>query len=317
MLDEHGDLLGMIVLTGSLKLKSGNITTSVALPTRTIAKALMKLDSVLGVAIFTDIPEEETELATPPSVAYQEVDLPEDTSPVIPKLSSSPSENLSSISKLRAKSEAASKVMINLIARQCLVQGTQESLCHELSVVDGRQTFRVVRKNGTLGKPTDSFPIQKHGVWVQSDWADTLGDIADDPWVVEGSVDDHYLFTLKSSAEDDRCRWEEYSQGTPLFGGGHPTWQGSVDCFEQILTDKDFNVLVVLTELYPPDNCLTESVQTAIYYDWIKLDGLKSPILLPVKERITAQIQGQSALLYTNVAWTDYKRFRVDHRTQF
>jgi len=317
VLDEQGNLLGMVVLTGSLTLKKGALTASVALPVRTIAKALVKLDPVLGATIFTDIPEEETQLVPSPSLAYQEVDLPEDTSPVIPELSSSTSDTFNALEKLRARSTTASKLMTNLVAKQCLVQGTQKSLCHELSVVDGEQTFRGIRKNGKLGKPTDSFPIQKHGVWVQSDWADTLAEIADDPWVFEGSVDNHYLFTLRSSREDDRCHWEEYSQGTPLFGGGHPAWNGSVDCYEQILTDKEFNIVAVFTELYPPDHCLTELVQTAIYYDWIQLDRLKSPILLPAKEKIAAQIQGQKALLYTNVSWTDYKEFRADHRMKF
>ena len=317
VLDERGNLLGMIVLSGVLKFSSGDLRASVALPVRTIAKALVKLDPVLGSAIFNDIPEEEAKPVQTPSVLYQESDLPEDTSPVIPELSAVPSEVPNSVGKLRAKSEAASKLMVNFVTKQCLVQGTQKSLCHELSIVDGQQTFREIHKNGKLGKPTGTFPIQKHGVWTQSDWTDTLGEIADNPWVFQGSVDDHYLFTFKSVAEDDRCYWEEYSQGTPLFGGGHPGWKGSVVCFEQILTDKEFNVLSVFTEMRPPDGCLTQLVQTAIYYDWIKLEELKSPILLPVMERITAKVLGQKDLWYANASWTDYKKFRAEHRIKF
>lgn len=317
VLDERGNLLGMIVLSGALKFRSGDLAASVALPVRTIAKALLKLDPVLGPAIFNDIPEEEPKPVQTPAVLYQESDLPEDTSPVIPELSAVPSEVPNSVGKLRAKSEAASKLMVNFVAKQCLVQGTQKSLCHELSIVDGRQTFREIHKNGKLGKPMGSFPIQKHGVWTQSDWTDTLGEIADNPWEFQGSVDDHYLFTFKSAAEDDRCYWEEYSQGTPLFGGGHPGWKGPVVCFEQILTDKDFNVLSVFTEMLPPDGCLTQLVQTAIYYDWIKLDDLKSPILLPVMERITAKVLGQKDLWYANASWTDYKKFRAEHKIKF
>jgi hypothetical protein len=197
------------------------------------------------------------------------------------------------------------------------VQGVQKSLCHELSVVDGQQTFREIDKNGKLGKRTGFFPIQKHGVWTQSDWTDTLGEIADDPWVFQGSVDDYYLFTFKSAAEDDRCYYEEYSRGTPLFGGAHQNWKGSVVCFEQILTDKDFNVLSVFTEMHPPDSCLTQLVQTAIYYDWIKLEGLKVPVLLPVRERIAAKVMGQKDLWYANVSWVDYKKFRAEHKMKF
>jgi len=317
VLDERGNLLGMIVLSGALKFSSGDLTASVALPVRTIAKALVKLDPGLGSAIFDDIPEEEPEPVQTPSVRYQESDLPEDTSPLIQELSAVPSEMPNSVGKLRAKSEAASKLLVNFVTKQCLVQGTQKPLCHELSIVDGQQTFREIDKNGKLGKPTGSFPIQKHGVWTQSDWTDTLGEIADNSWVFRGSVDDHYLFTFKSAAEDDRCYYEEYSQGTPLFGGGHQGWKGSVVCFEQILTDKDFNVLSVFTEMRPPDGCLTQLVQTAIYYDWIKLEELKSPILLPVMERITAKVLGQKDLWYANVSWTDYKKFRAEHKIKF
>jgi hypothetical protein len=314
VLDERGNLLGMIILSGVLRFSSGDLTASVALPVRTIAKALVKLDPVLGSAIFNDIPEEEPKPVQIASVLYQESDLPEDTSPVIPELSAVPSEVPNSVSQLRAKSEAASKLMVDFIAKQCLVQGTQKSLCHELSIVDGQQTFRGIHKDGKLGKPTGNFPIQKHGVWTQSDWTDTLGEIADNPWVFQGSVDGHYLFTSKSAAEDGRCYWEEYSQGTPLFGGGHQAWKGSVVCFEQVLTDKDFNVLSVFTEMRPPDGCLTQLVQTAIYYDWIKLEGLESPILLPVMERVTAKVVGQKELWYANVSWSDYKKFRAEHK---
>jgi hypothetical protein len=319
VLDERGNLLGMIVLTGSLKFNSGDVIASVALPVRTIAKALVKLDPVLGSAIFNDIPETEAKLEQMTPVEYQEGDAPEDTSPLIPELSAIPSEVPNSLGKLRATSEAASKLMANFVTRQCLVQGTQKPLCHELSIIDGQQSFRGIQKNGKLAKLTNSFPIQKHGVWAQSDWADTLGEIAedDDPWVFEGSVDDRYLFTLKSAAKDGRCYWEEYSQGTPLFGGGHPAWKGPVDCFEQILTDKNFNVLSVFTERRPPANCLAQVVQTAIYYDWIKLPGLASPILLPVRERITAKVQGQKKLWYANMSWVDYREFRAEHKIKF
>jgi hypothetical protein len=135
--------------------------------------------------------------------------------------------------------------------------------------------------------------------------------------VFQGSVGDHYLFTFESTAEDDRCYYEEYSRGTPLFGGAHPDWKGAVDCLEQVLTDKRFNVLSVFTEMRPPDGCLTRLLQTAIYYDWIKLDGLKSPVMLPVRERVAAAVLGQKDLWYTSVSWTDYRKFRTGHRIKF
>jgi hypothetical protein len=315
--DERGNLLGMIVLSGVLKFSSGNLTASVALPVRAIARALLKLDPALASAIFNDIPEEEPKSVQTPSVVYEESDLPGDTSLMVPALSVVSADVPNSVAKLRSTSEVASNSMANFITKQCFVQGTQKPLCHELSVVDGQQTFREIETNNRLGKPTGSFPVQKHGVWMQVDWADTLGEVADNEWVFEGSVNNRYLFTFKSAAEDDRCYYEEYSRGTPLFGGEDRAWKGSVDCFEQILTDKDFNVLSVFAEMHPPEGCLTQLVQTAIYYDWIKLEGQKSPVLLPVRERITAKRLRQKHLSYANVSWTDYKEFRADHKIKF
>jgi Trypsin-like peptidase domain len=315
--DDNGNLLGMIVLTGALKFSSGDLTASVALPVRTIAKALVKVDPAIGSIIFNNIPEEEPKPTPQSYVLYQDSDLPEDTSPVIPELAAISSEMPSAVGRLHTVSKAASTRMVNFISRQCMVQGTQEAMCYELSIENRRQRFRLIGRNGKLGRSTKFFPVQAHGVWIQSDWADTLGDIATKPWVFRGLVVDHYLFTLESTAEDDHCYWEEYSQGTPLFGGGHPAWKGAVACDEQILTDKDFNVLFVFTELYPPDDCLARLVQQAASYDWISLEGLKSPILLPVKERITAKVQGQKDLWYTNVSWTGYRKFRAEHKIKF
>ena len=317
VLDEQGNLLGMITLSGAIKSGTGDLTASVALPTRAIAEALAKLDPVLGSAIFNDIPDEEPKPLQTTPVPYQESDLPDDTSAVIPELSGVPSDVPDAVMKLRTRSEAASKLMVNFLTRQCLVQGTQRSLCHEVSIVDGQQAYREIGRNGKLGKPTDSFPVPKHGVWTQSDWTDALGEIADNPWVFQGSVGKNYLFTFRSAAEDDRCYYEEYSQGTPLFGGGHPGWKGSVVCFEQVLTDGDFNVVAVFTEMYPPDGCLTRSVKSAIYYDRIKLVGLDTPVLVPVMERIAAKVQGQKELWYANVSWTDYRQFRAEHKIDF
>lgn len=317
VLDERGNLLGMITLSGAIKSRSGDLAASVALPTRSIAEALRKLDPVLGLSIFNDLPEENSPLPQTTAKLYEVSDAPDDTSPVIPELSATPVDAPDALSKLHAKSEAASKAMVNFITVQCVEQGEQRSLCHELSIAEGRQTYRKIAKNGKLGKPTGFFPAQKYGVWTQSDWTDTLGEIADNQWVFQGSVGDRYLFMSKSSADDDRCYYEEYSQGTPLFGGGHSGWKGSVACYEQVITDKDFNVLLVFTEMHPSDGCLTQLVQTAIYYDWIKVERGGNPVLLPVRERIAAKVQGQKRLWYANVSWTDYREFRVEHKIVF
>ena len=317
VLDERGTLLGMIVLTGAVKLLGNDVTASVALPIKTIARALVEVDPVLGLSIFNDIPQEEPKPTQPEYVIYQDSDLPEDTSPIIPDVSVAPIDAIDPVGKLRAKSEVASKLMVDFIAKQCLVQGTQKPLCHELAYVDGQQIFRKISADGKVGKPRNSFPAQKHGVWTQSDWADTLSEIADNPWVFQGAVDDHYLFTFEAAAEEERCDYEEYSQGIPLFGGGHPGWKGSVDCFEAVLTDRNLNVLSVFAEMHPPDGCLTRVIQTALYFDWVTLEGIKSPILVPVKERIAAKVRGQKDLWYANVTWTHYEKFRAQHRMRF
>jgi hypothetical protein len=315
--DDNGNLLGMIVLSGVLKFGSGDLAASVALPVSTIAKALVNVDPAIGSIIFNKMPREEPAPVSQSYVLYQDSDLPEDTSPVIPEFLAIPEQMPEAVDRLHTASKAASKRLVNFIAKQCLVQGTESAMCYEVSIVNGRQRFRQIGKHGSLGKSTRSFPVQPHGVWIQSEWADTLGDIATKPWVFQGVADDHYLFSLESTAEDDHCYWEEYSQGTPLFGGGHPTWKGSVACDEQILTDKEFNLLFVFTELYPPDECLVRLVQQAVSYEWVKLEGLDFPILLPAKERIRAKVQGQRDLWYTNVSWTGYRQFRAEHKIKF
>lgn len=322
VVDEQGNLLGMLTLTGAIKSSSGDVIASVALPTETIAKALVTLDPVVGPSIFRDIPEDTPEgKLTPgqkPAVSYQEKeDSFEEVLSVIPQLSAIPSDTPNAVTKLRVRAAAASERIVNVITKQCLTQSAQKALCHELTFVAGVQTFREIHSEGRLGKPSAAFPRQKLGVWVQSDWAETLGEIADNPWLFQGSLSGYYLFNFKSTAEDDRCYWEEYSAGTPLFGGGHPGWKGSVACFEWVLTDSDFNVRAAFTEMYPPENCPTQIIETAIYYDWVKLEGSAPPVLLPVSERISAKVSGQKKLLSAEVAWSDYKAFRADHIMKF
>lgn len=315
VLDESGNLLGMIILTGAIKSRSGDLTASIALPVLTIAKALVKLDPPLGSTVFTNMPEEEQKPVHASAVVYQNNDLPDDTSPVIPELSAVPSDVSDPVGKLRAKADVSARFLHNFLAKQCLAQGTQKPICHEIGMVDGQETYRRIKRNGELGEPTTSFPILKYGVWNQSEWLDVLSEIADNPWVFQGVVNDHYLFSFQSSVEDDRCYYlERPVKGIPIFGGGHPPWEGSVACYEQVVTDKDFNVLSVFTELRPPGECLAELFQTAMYYDWTELEGLKSPVPFPTKERIAAKFQGQTHLWYASVTWTGYRKFRASHK---
>lgn len=319
VLDDRGNLLGMIILTGKLKFPGHDMTASVALSTSTIGRALRTLDGKLGNSIFPEIPElaHVTKLGAVPyeALQYREDDTPSDTSPVIPEFTAEPADVPDAVAKLRTAARTASQTMRNVIARQCLEQGTEKPICDEVSVADGQQLFREIRKDGSLGEFRESFPIQKHGLWTQTDWADSLDYIAENSWTFQGTVNGRYVFSFKSGAEDDRCYWEEYPQGVLLFGGGHPVWKGAVPCFEQILTDHDFNVLFAFTEMTPTaDDCLTESVQSALYFDWETLSGLRMPVLLPIRELLAAQVRKQKKLLYTTVSWSDYRRFSVDHK---
>jgi hypothetical protein len=66
-----------------------------------------------------------------------------------------------------------------------------------------------------------------------------------------------------------------------------------------------------------PEGLHTEWAQIAMYYDWVKLEGEKSPTLLPVKERIASKTLGQKDLLFTEVTWTEYRKFRAGHKIVF
>jgi hypothetical protein len=316
VVDEQGHLLGMIVLTGSVKLKSGDLTASLALPVSSIAQALFALDAPLAATVFSDLPTEDAKPLEVSGKPPQEGDLPEDASPVVPELTPVPTEVENAVEQLRSKAEAASSKLTNFVAKQCLMRGTQKALCHELTVIDGHQRFRALGTNGTRASPTDVFSPLKHGIWTQSDWSDALGEVADNPWVFQGSLGDHYVFTFNSRPEDDRCYFEEYSHGIPLFGWRAP-WKGPVECFEIVLTDKEFNVVSQFTEMRPQSPCLITMFQTALYYEWITLAGTSQRVLLPVMERITAKVEGQTNLWYSTLTWTDYQKFRANSKIDF
>jgi Trypsin-like peptidase domain len=195
VLDEQGNLLGMITLCGAIKASSGDVTASVALTARTIAKALVKLDPVTTAVTFTDIPEVEPDSVRLSSANYQESELVDDAFPLIPELSAIPADvpDAVAVATLRAKAAAAGRAMVNIVAKQCLSQGKHKPICHELAVVEGEQTFRRISSKGKLGKSTRSFPGQTRGVWTQSDWTETLGEIADNPWVFRGYANEKYI----------------------------------------------------------------------------------------------------------------------------
>jgi hypothetical protein len=318
VLDEAGNLLGMITLSGAIEGNRDYSATSVALPTKTIARALTRLDPVRGAAIFNGIPEEKATLPTVNSAVYEESDSFEDSSSsmLIPGQTGVPADVLNAVDKLRAHAATSSKLLVNIVTKQCLTQENRKPLCHELAMIDGEQTFREVGSSGKLGEPTHAFPKQKQGVWMQSDWSETLAGIADNAWTFRGSENGHYIFSYVSPAEEDRCYWEDYSNSVPLFGGGRGDWKGSVDCVERVETDADFNVVAVFTEMYPPAPCPTQFVQTAMYFNWIRLEDVKSALLLPVMEKVMAKVSGQRRLLYTTVSWDHYRTFRAEHKME-
>jgi hypothetical protein len=118
-----------------------------------------------------------------------------------------------------------------------------------------------------------------------------------------------------ASAEDDRCDFEEWpGVSIPLFARRRTAWNGPVACFEQILTDNDFNVLSVFTDWRPPEQCLTEYFQSATYFSWVVLEGVTSPILLPTSEEMVVKFKGGKHLRYAGVTWTDYRKYRASHK---
>jgi hypothetical protein len=318
VLDLRGNLLGMVTLAGDIQLSDGKkVPASVALPTSVLARALIKLDPALGLTLFNGLPAIEPKTDVPLG-SFQESDLPDDTSQVVPELDAIPIEGLiDPVSQLRAAADASYRTMTNFVAQQCFVQGKQKPVCSEVAVANRKVTIRFRGKNGDLGDPMSKPPPLKYGTWPVDEWLETLGEIGDNSWIFRGVVGDRYLFTFRSAVADDRCYWEEFPQGLPLFSGRREHWEGPVDCFEQVLTDKNFNVLSTLAEMQPPEPCLAQLVQTALYYDWVQLDDMEAPVLLPVRERIAVKVKGQKELMYTNVLWAEYRKFRVGHKVKF
>jgi hypothetical protein len=315
VLDEAGNLLGMIILTSTTT--TDKLQMSVALPVTTIARTLVKLDPVLGNSIFKNIPQEHSvEPIVDKSFPVLSLDsyLNEDVSSVIPQLSPVFSDVPFAVRQLQQRAEAASEFMDNLVSKQCMVQGNRKQICREVAIVDGDEVLRKILKSKKAGKILEHYPVHQ-GVWDENQWSGTIDEVGDEPWLFAGKVEGNYLFTFKSRAEDNRCYFEEYPlPSVPLFGGRSEEWKGPVDCFQQILTDKDFNAVKIFQELFPPDNCRTEVHEDAVYYEWIKIEGLDVPVLLPVRQRIASRSKGQKEMFYTDVSWTQYRIFRAEHK---
>lgn len=312
--NEQGDLIGMAVNAGSIMIGGKYLDASLAIPVRTIALALEKLDP--SAKLFADIPEflPPTEIK---QYAWEESDLPDDVSQVVPELSAVSVDIPNPVLKVRASAKKSSDAMVNIITKQCMVQGTRKPVCHELSVIGGQQTYRAIGKNDVPGEATSEMETPKQGAWIGTDWEDTLADVAENDWAFWGMVDGQYLFVSAWGAEQEHCSWDEYAHVKELFRRDLEPWHGYVDCVEKVLTDKDFNVRVVFTEFTMPEGLHTEWAQTALYYDWVQLKDEKSPSLLPVKERMASKTLNQKDPMFTEVSWTEYRKFRTKHRIDF
>ena len=317
--DQDGHLLGMIILYGLLGPKGEHLEISVALPLITIAKALLKLDPSMAATIFNDVPQETEQVrtSTPPVILSEEALLGEGAPPTIPDLTASLIDLPNALQALRSKSASSGNRARNLIAKECLTNGTRKPMCHEVAIVDGQQIFRIPNKKSRLVETRTSLPLPKQGVWSAFAWSGAFDPIDESPWVFQGSINNQFLFTLRSTPEDDRCWFEEHPREIPLFGGGHADWEGPVACFEEIVTDQNFNIVAWYAERSMPENCLTETFQTATYYEWTTLEGSTSPSPLPVSMKITAKVRGQERLMYATTHWTEYRQFRVDHEISF
>jgi len=311
VLDEQGNLIGMVVHAGSIMIGGKYLDASIALPTRSIAVALEKLDP--SAKLFTDIPPLTPTIETE-QFSWEESDQPDDVSAVIPELNAVSVNVPDPVSQLRASAKASSDAMINIITKQCMVQGTRKPMCYELSVANGEQTYREIEEDGFLGKPTHTADTPKQGAWIGTDWEDTLADVAENDWAFYGEVDNQYLFVSAWGAEDEHCSWDEYAYVKELFRRELEPWHGYVDCVEKVLTDKNFNVRTVFTEYTMPEGLHTEWAQTALYYDWVKLTDENVLSLFPVKERMASKTLKQKDLLFTEVTWTAYRKFRASHK---
>jgi Trypsin-like peptidase domain len=314
--DGHGNLLGMMILTGRIRMGNQDQQVSVALPIRTLANALMTLDPPLAARVFNDLPKDDPKSSATATMSYQDDTAPADAAAVVPELSARPAFVADAVRRFQTRMSEASRQMVNLLATQCLRQWKEKPLCHEVSIVDGKETFREIAKSGKPGDPMGSFPRQKQGIWGGSEWfgAGESDGAEQEPWVFEGIAGDRYLFTLRSRAEDNRCRYAEYPITIPLFGHHRDDWEGPVDCVEKVLTDRNFNIVAMFTEMTPPDTCLTELFQSAVDYDWVRLKDTPHSVLLPVRERISAKVENQKTLMYSEISWTDYRRFGSEHK---
>jgi hypothetical protein len=312
--DDSGRLLGMLFSSGQLTIGDGHLSVSIALPTETIARALVNVDPTLGQALFPQLPTTESPSIVPLPLIQQDSDPPADTSPVIPHLSALATALPNAVLGLNTAASLSASRLVNFIAKQCLVIGTQKPICHEVSVIDDEQNFQKIGNHGKLGKRISASSIKKYaGSWKRTSWYEALGEIADNPWIFQGSTDGHYLFTFNSTVSDDRCYYEESTNEVPLFGGRHLPWAGAVACFEMVLTDRHFNIESTFTEMYPPKECAAQLYQSAIYYSWSTLPGLAQPVLLPETERTTTKFAGHDDLVYTNMSWSNYAKFRAEH----
>ena len=197
IVDESGNLLGMVTGSAYEKRGSGDVSKGVALPVRAIARALIQLDPALGKTVSWAMPEEAATSGQESPALYEE-NVPEITPEIIQATAISAADIPDAVARLQANAEAASRQMINLVVTQCLTQKNRAPICHELSIIrDGEQSFREITGGNRLGKPTDSFPVPRNdGVWVTDSWAATLSDVANEPWVFKGVVGDRYVFYI-------------------------------------------------------------------------------------------------------------------------
>ena len=319
VLDLQGNLLGMITMSGNVRQNDGDLPVSVALPLHTIATALKTLDPSLAASVFGDIPADDNVFPAEKPLSYEEP-IADALETAIPTLTPIPVDVPDALDTLQAKAGIASELMTNYVAKQCLMQAHRSPVCYELSFRDGEQSFQEIKKGGKLGKPINSFPVQPSGMWITTNWADDLRHVADSPWIFKGKVNDGYLFAFAATAEDERCAYTEYWAGLGslrdiLFGTEErPSWQGSVPCSEQVLTDRDFNVVSIFVERRPPDPCRAMVVQTLMTFGRVKLTDIETPILVPTTATVMAQWSSYQRTFYTKVVWSDYRKFRADHR---
>jgi hypothetical protein len=184
---------------------------------------------------------------------------------------------------------------------------------HEVAIHEGRQIFREIKKDGSRGKAVGELPYPRQGVRPGAEWSTLLQNIATAvvPLTYLGTSKYQgkvvHVYSYEASAQDKVCGFSEEASGIMSSA----SWAGYVDCAGAIVTDKQFNPVTILQELYPPFERLTRLVAVSVTYDSVVIPGSGMSLLLPIDLQLTCQLNN-GTLNFASAAWSQYHVFRVE-----